>query len=121
MSFCSECDNIMDAKITKVDDDSEKTRLQYVCLQCNLVVDSKSKDSCVFSIDFNTDNIKKQSFINPYIYEDKTLPIANGIKCPNVNCPSESPKISYIEYDSAKMKYIYICMDCYKAGQDHIW
>ena len=58
-----------------------------------------------------------------YIYDDITLPIAENMKCINADCPGKSkPNIKYIQYDKDNMKYIYICMNCYEAGNPtHIW
>ena len=55
-------------------------------------------------------------------YEDITLPRAEGIKCPNEQCQKAKPEIIYIKYDNENMKFIYICLDCYKEGiPNHIW
>ena len=50
------------------------------------------------------------------MYDDITLPNAEGIKCPNPNCPSAKPNIKYIQYDKDNMKYLYVCIDCYENG-----
>ena len=51
-----------------------------------------------------------------------TLPRADGIKCPNKQCPAAKPEIVYIQYDKEDMKYIYVCLDCYKAKiEPHVW
>ena len=107
MNFCKNCDNVLTLKLEAVQDLGEET---------------SKDDSCLFKIDYNLDNIKKNSFINPFIYDDITLPRANGIKCPNVDCTRANPDIVYINYDSANMKFIYICLDCYKEKREpHIW
>jgi len=101
-----------------------KNKILYYCRCCNNEYPNLHKDnSCLFSINYNTENIKKNSFINKYMYDDITLPNAEGIKCPNSNCPAKAkPNIKYIQYDKDNMKYIYICMDCYENGiADHIW
>ena len=62
---------------------NEPDKINYICKNCNFQCEhNKSEDSSIFSIDYNIDNIKKNSFINPFIYEDITLPRAEGIKCP---------------------------------------
>ena len=136
MNFCDNCDNMLYMKIdeikTSIEEDSQepaedaivKNKILYYCRCCNNEYPNLHKDnSCIFSINYNTDNIKKQSFINKYMYDDITLPNAEGIKCPNSICPAKSkPNIKYIQYDKDNMKYIYICMDCYENGiADHIW
>ena len=120
MKFCPDCKNMLYNNIIKSEESDSK--LEYYCKNCNYSCDNSNKDSCVYSVNYNLDNIKKQSFINKYVYEDITLPIAEGIKCPNSNCPSANPEIKYIKYDNDNMKFIYICMDCYRANNDtHIW
>ena len=43
----------------------------------------KNTKNSIYSINFNTDTIKKKTIINPYTFYDPTLPKATGIKCPN--------------------------------------
>jgi hypothetical protein len=137
MYFCTNCDNMLYMKIEEIQDTSEgggveseetsdgivKNKITYYCRCCNSVFpDLHKQESCVFSVNYNTENIKKKSFINKYMYDDITLPNAEGIKCPNPKCPSSKPNIKYIQYDKDNMKYIYVCMDCYENGHDnHIW
>ena len=72
---------------------------------------------------FTNVDIKKNSFINKYVYDDITLPIAENMKCINSNCSGGlKPNIKYIQYNKDDMKYIYICMNCYESGNpNHIW
>ena len=130
MKFCSNCDNML--YLTIPDDtpqeseselESSQDTLRYVCKNCNHDTEyDKNEDSCIFKIDYTIDTIKKDTFINPFIYEDITLPRAEGIKCPNENCPKPKPEIIYIKYDNDNLKFIYICLDCYKGGiEPHIW
>lgn len=120
MEFCEDCNNMLYLKIIKTEDSESK--LEYNCKNCNYSCDNSNKDSCVFSTNYNMDNIKKESFINKYVYEDITLPRAVGIKCPNSKCPKKDPEIIYIKYDDDNMKFIYICLDCYRGKiEPHIW
>jgi len=142
MNFCENCDNMLymrisevpipkeDAETSDVEDESEETEVKtinkivYYCRCCNNEYpDLHKKDSCIFKINYNTENIKKNSFINKYVYDDITLPVAENMKCINADCPGKSkPSIKYIQYDKDDMKYIYICMNCYEAGNpNHIW
>ena len=96
----------------------------YYCRCCNnQYPDLHKNDNCIFKINYNNESIKKQSFINKYVYDDITLPIAENMKCINSDCPGKTkPNIKYIQYDKDNMKYIYICMNCYEAGNPtHIW
>ena len=139
MNFCENCDNMLYMRILEVpvDNDSPTTpdegdeaemktqnKIVYYCRCCNNEYPNlHKKNSCIFKIDYNIENIKKNSFINKYVYDDITLPIAENMKCINASCPGGSkPNIKYIQYDKDDMKYIYICMNCYKAGNpNHIW
>ena len=128
MKFCENCDNMLYLKIQDIAESDQgevtdkKCNLKYVCRKCNEEYNSDPSDSCVFNIDFNLDNIKKNSFINDFIYDDITNPRAEGIKCPNVNCPDPKPEIIYIQYDKENIKYIYVCLSCYRKGiKPHIW
>lgn len=125
MNFCKNCDNVLNLKVETVqyDGDVTKDELFHFCKNCNFKKKYTQNDnSCLFKINYNLDNIKKKAFINPYIYDDITLPRATGIKCPNVGCTKSNPEIVYINYDSSNMKYIYICLDCYKDKREpHIW
>jgi len=142
MNFCENCDNMLymrisevpipkeDAETSDLEDESEETEVKtinkivYYCRCCNNEYpDLHKKDSCIFKINYNTENIKKNSFINKYVYDDITLPVAENMKCINADCPGKSkPSIKYIQYDKDDMKYIYICMNCYEAGNpNHIW
>ena len=141
MNFCENCDNMLymrisevpnpkeDSETLDVEDESEETEVKtinkivYYCRCCNNEYpDLHKKDSCIFKINYNTEYIKKNSFINKYVYDDITLPIAENMKCINADCPGKSkPSIKYIQYDKDDMKYIYICMNCYEAGNpNHI-
>ena len=131
MFFCNNCDNMLYMKIEEIqeqtgsvsegegegesvelnpDQSFVKNKIIYYCRCCSKVYpDLHKQESCVFNVDHNTENIKKKSFINKYMYDDITLPNAEGIKCPNANCPSAKPNIKYIQYDKDNMKYL-LCM-----------
>lgn len=120
-NFCETCKNMLFTQIDVDEEDDSKSSLTYVCKKCNLKT-TANINSCVFNVNKNTSNIKKTTYLNKYIYNDNTLPTAVGIKCPNAKCPKPNPNIVYIEYDSQNMKYTYVCLDCYKAGnENHIW
>lgn len=117
MNFCKNCDNLLE--ITVETPEHEKSFLTFKCNACNLTYskdESKEliSDNCIYNLNFNNSQIKIDSMINKYIHEDITLPRVDNVKCPNANCPSESPEIIYIKYDSEEMKYLYVCCDCQK-------
>ena len=124
MRFCENCDNILYLKINDDEEsqDSTKSQMKYICRKCNEKYDHDGIDSCVYKVNYNMDNIKKNSFINKFIYDDITLPKAEGIKCPNKNCPDTKSDIVYIQYDKENMKYIYVCLSCHRENiEPHIW
>ena len=127
MEFCENCDNMLYTRIVNTDSnnpeatsDEIQEKLTYFCRCCGNTKDDITKTtSSIYSINF-----KKQSMINPYTFNDPTLPKAIGVNCPNTNCPSKSKSsnIIYINYDEKDMKYIYICLDCHKNKiEPHIW
>ena len=120
MNFCNSCDNLLEIVIQS-DEDGSKSYLTFNCNCCNLVYSKEQskeliKDNCIYSLNFNTDNIKLKSIINKYTHEDITLPRVRNIKCPNKQCPVEEPEIVYLKYNEAEMKYICICCDCRQAN-----
>ena len=115
--FCKNCDNILVSKI-QLNDETEKSMLVRYCRNCNYSIEEPEKTKSVYHSTFNLDNIKREHVVNRYTAYDNTLPKAAGIKCPNDNCPVKSKKsdIRYIKYDDNSMKYIYMCLDCNRAG-----
>tara|TARA_E500000178_G_scaffold351783_1_gene413684 strand:+ start:2903 stop:3256 length:354 start_codon:yes stop_codon:yes gene_type:complete len=111
MNFCEDCDNMLYVNI------DENDVLTYKCKTCQKVYDHNiNKSNCVYEETYNIDDIKKETILNKYTFDDPTLPKAKGVKCPNDNCPSKKPNIVYINYDNKNMKYIYVCLDCRKAN-----
>jgi DNA-directed RNA polymerase subunit M/transcription elongation factor TFIIS len=55
-------------------------------------------------------------FLNEFTKEDPRLPHVKNLKCPNESCASRKGQaesdVIYIKYDSANMKYLYICTVC---------
>lgn len=134
--FCKNCDNMLVTKIQMGDardeaDESEadtpstigSTLVRY-CRNCNYSMEEPQKTKSVYHSNFNLDTIKREHVVNKYTAYDNTLPKAQGIKCPNDNCPVKSRKsdIRYIKYDDNSMKYIYMCLDCNRSGiEPSVW
>lgn len=134
--FCKNCDNMLVTKIQMGDardeaDESEadvpstigSTLVRY-CRNCNYSMEEPHKTKSVYHSNFNLDTIKREHVVNKYTAYDNTLPKAQGIKCPNDNCPVKSRKsdIRYIKYDDNSMKYIYMCLDCNRSGiEPSVW
>ena len=87
MEFCEQCDNMFYTKITtETEEDTEKQNLIYYCRCCgNTRNQVKKIANSVFSLNFNTDTIKKKTIINEYSHLDPTLPHSNLLKCPKKN------------------------------------
>ena len=133
--FCVNCDNMLVTKIKMAEppkeDDEESgggeapgtekstgSTLIRHCRNCNYTIEEPEETKSVYHSNFNLDTIKREHVVNKYTAFDNTLPKAQGIKCPNTNCPVKSRKsdIRYIKYDDNSMKYIYMCLDCNQAG-----
>lgn len=134
--FCVNCDNMLVTKIQmgepRDDDADESEGVEEVkgstlirhCRNCNYSIKEPEETKSVYHSNFNLDKIKREHVVNKYTAFDNTLPKAQGIKCPNVNCPVKSRKsdIRYIKYDDNRMKYIYMCLDCNRAGiEPSVW
>lgn len=127
MEFCKTCDNMLyiqiDMKEPNDGDDVEGessttdgSSLIYYCKNCDEKYENIDKTKCVYHLDYNMDEVKREAVVNKHIVNDTTLPKAHGIKCPNDNCPSKKTNIVYIKNDDDNMKYCYICVNCHNAG-----
>jgi DNA-directed RNA polymerase subunit M/transcription elongation factor TFIIS len=128
MNFCDDCDDMLYIKIksnkNKKADDNDEDKLIYLCRTCNReYIQDEKTTNCVYHVNYNHDNIKKESLLNEYTFYDPTLPKATGIKCPNKDCPvKKNPNIIYLNYDNKEMKYLYICLDCKNAKiTPYVW
>ena len=111
MDFCDKCDNMYYMKI------NDNSQLINFCKYCghedsNLI---QTKNLKVFK--YSKENKNKEIHINEYTKYDPTLPHMNTIKCPNVDCKSNTDPdvpqdVVYIRYDDKNMKYMYICSNC---------
>ena len=54
--------------------------------------------------------------VNEFTKLDPTLPRTNAIKCPNLECATntgdEKREIVMIRYDDVQLKYVYLCASC---------
>jgi DNA-directed RNA polymerase subunit M/transcription elongation factor TFIIS len=57
-----------------------------------------------------------QTMLNEYTSKDPRLPHVNNLPCPNETCPTntvgEEKDVIYIKYDTANLKFMYICTKC---------
>ena len=112
MKFCEICNNMLFSKIN-----SEDSSLKYYCKSCGNQVEQDIHDNCVYSSNYNNQDISFRLKINDFTHLDPTLPRVNNIPCPNSKCLSNSkngkkPEIIYIKYDITNMKFIYVCTLC---------
>ena len=136
MDFCKHCGNMYYIKLKSEDGDN----LIHYCRKCGFEDDKIIEDTkslCVSKTHlFNNSQLYSQ-VINKYTKLDVTLPRIKNMKCPNVNCASNSKKnkegkeekeekegknkkgdneIIYLRYDDTNLKYVYLCTTC-----DNVW
>lgn len=116
MKFCTNCSNMYYIKI----DGDKSDKIIYYCRNCgNNNSDLMDTGKCILKENITKNDSKYNISINKYTKLDKTLPRINYIKCPNVNCESNTEKfdianreILYIRHDHINMKYLYLCSHC---------
>ena len=119
MHFCNKCSNMLYISLAE----ENSNEIIYYCRNCgdkdnnNIINTSHS----ITKSHFNKSNSKYFNTINPYTKLDPTLPRINTIKCPNIQCKSNTNtdiprEVIYIRYDDINMKYIYLCCNC-----DYSW
>lgn len=111
MKFCNLCENMLYIK-------TEENKLYNYCKNCSNLIEYKSDNKSILIIENNYkfDNIQNyQTYINPYIKYDPTLPRVNNIVCPNTKCTKKKDQeneVIYIKYDNENMNYLYYCVYC---------
>lgn len=124
--FCNVCNNLLSVKVVESENEEGnlEKKLYNICNICDIKTEKTDTKGALYHLNYDMDVIKRNHIVNPYTSFDPTLPKANGIKCPNTNCPSGNKKsdIRYIKYDDKHMKYIYICIDCKKGKiEPNLW
>ena len=127
MHFCEICGNMYYIKVQSETEDN----LIYYCRKCGHEDDKileNTKSLCVSKTHISNSGSLYSQVINKYTKLDPTLPRMKNMKCPNVNCSTnsngsskseekdETHEIIYIRYDDTNLKYVYLCTSC-----DHIW
>lgn len=111
MDFCKKCDNMYYMKI------DESKNLIHFCKNCGYedtnILDTQNLKVLKFSKELKN----KDVHINEYTKYDPTLPHVHTIKCPNVDCPSNTSTdvqqdVIYLRYDDKHMKFMYLCVHC---------
>ena len=116
MHFCRVCNNMYYIKLA---DDDEST-LIYYCRKCGDENKMINEDSiCVSKTYLKRQTVEDTSIIvNKYTKFDPTLPRLTNIRCPNVDCVTNTedntvePDVVSVRYDNLNVKYLYICSHC---------
>ena len=112
MKFCATCENMLYTKILS----KESEELVYYCRNCNTNEPYDHEDLCVSKVNFKRSEQKYHHSINEYTKLDPTLPRTNTIKCPNLECISNTEEstreVIIIRYDETNVKYVYLCSQC---------
>ncbi len=115
MKFCQQCDNMYYITINS----ENQNELQYFCRNCKFVDNSiTAEGGCILDVQNTNQNQHFNKIINKYTKYDPTLPHIFNMKCPNIECesnttqPYKHPDVVYIRYDDANLKYVYICSKC---------
>ncbi len=125
MNFCEKCGNMYYLKISEQTQD----KLVYHCRKCGFIdenlVANEDGVICVSKTHIKKSRQNYSSVINEYTKLDPTLPRIKTIRCPNVECSSNTSseskentenEIIFLRYDDNNMKYIYLCSNC-----DYSW
>jgi DNA-directed RNA polymerase subunit M/transcription elongation factor TFIIS len=109
-------------------------KLVYYCRKCgheDSAAITALENICVSKTDVQQTGDSYNHVINEYTKLDPTLPYLTNIKCPNAKCATNeqedtsaqtpAPKVLYLRYDDANMKFVYICAHCetvWKSADD---
>lgn len=113
MKFCVVCENMYYLKIAE----DETMQLTYYCPKCGNT-EEQQKLECIKEVTYQKTEMTEQD-INVYLKYDPTIPFSTTIKCPNIKCESNDPKMDkslkkviYYRYDEDNLKYMYMCCVC---------
>ena len=121
MKFCEKCDNMYYIGISAED----PNKINYYCRNCSFVDTTVTDEGiCVLNTQLKKGEQKFSHIINKYTKIDPTLPRIYNMKCPNMECITNSAaattkketEVIYMRYDDNNLKYLYICVDC-----DTVW
>ena len=113
MKFCDNCNNIYYIKI----DETGSNQLTYYCRNCGNVDSILTEEGvCVLNKQYKKNVQNFNHIINKYTKLDPTLPRNNQIKCPNIECSTNTKEVEreniYLRYDEVNIKYLYLCCIC---------
>ena len=115
MRFCEVCDNATALR------SSDEGKAVIVCHYCGHskaleeLIEEAGSEGCssfvVSSSDHSDSTSMYAHYLTPAIFSDPTLARTRDIDCPD-KCRQD---IVYIKYDSANMRYLFVCTECRKA------
>ena len=111
--MCPKCDYYMPLGegVRKEGGSSQKDLIRY-CRNCGFTKDEE-KGLVMETIIHEKSSDAYRVYLNEFTKEDPRLPHIKTLKCPNSSCPSRVSAVEsdviYIKYDTANMKYLYIC------------
>jgi DNA-directed RNA polymerase subunit M/transcription elongation factor TFIIS len=99
-------------------DAENPNELVYYCRNCQYKDEMVSQEGvCVLNMNLKKGEQEFQHIVNKYTKLDPTLPRIYNMRCPHVECvtntSSDVPvEIIYLRYDDNNLKYLYICTNC---------
>ena len=112
--MCPKCDYYMPLS-QQTDDDTKEVELKRFCRTCGLVKDEEKGLTMEVVVQEKASE-SYRVFVNEFTKHDPRLPHVKTLKCPSEQCPSNhnaaEPDVIYIKYDTANMKFLYICNVC---------
>lgn len=112
MEFCEKCDNMYYMKT------NDENNLVYYCKYCGHEDSTLIQAKNLKVYKFTKETKAKDIHVNEYTKYDPTLPHTSNIKCPNMECKSNTDSaaypqdVIYMRYDDGNMKYCYLCCHC---------
>ena len=108
MRFCSECDNMLEAKEHR--GDSDRKFLQFECKLCNnyqRAAEASEVDNCVYRTDFTmrAENVH----VDPECVKDPTLQRRQDVQC---KWCGHYEAVCYTQPTKDKMTLIFVCTKC---------
>lgn len=110
MRFCKECDNMLQPKEEKVDEEGE-SRLIYFCRICGNSEKAKpmdQADNCVYQSEVAKDSASETK-VDKECIKDPTLTRNRDVQCPK--CPCHEA-VSFTNPTKQKMALVYVCTKC---------
>lgn len=95
--------------------DQDGNNLRRICRNCGF--QEEEKGGLVLEMDLKEKTSEGYKILmNEFTTLDPTLPHVNTIKCPNLQCDTNTSNkerdVIYLKYDTVNMKFLYICTVC---------